>query len=146
MQSWLGLNLTNISVWQFLGILGVWIGTWLVWHGLALAFHVCIEKYMPAKLRADLSFREGHTGSHFNLPNDFDVRAWIHDNKKGYFYYFIYISKFSSKTKVALTAVTTWGLTKFWILNWGDKSEVVDAVNAVEILGTITEMIRRFYM
>ena len=110
MQSWFGLNLAAISGTQFLRLLGVWFGTWLFWHVMCLLFHKLIELTMPEELHPKL-----HDQDERGLLVA-DPSMWVSYTKYGYLYIFLRPFVLTRKSKLALAAVTTWGIAKFCIL------------------------------
>ena len=127
MQSWFGLNLADISWTQFLILLGVWFGFWVICHVLSIWAHRCLQKLASrldyrrkSEIRAQVE--ESRALGH-NPPEPEDSPKTYNElslevdyNFLEYLCFFLHPLVFTRKSKLALATLTTWAVAKFWIL------------------------------
>lgn len=128
MQSWFGLNLVDINGTQFLILLGVWFGFWVICHVLSGLAHKFLQKLASRlanrrKLQNLLpAMRARKSG--YVPPDPKEDRPKTYNELSlqvdyiflEYLCVFLHPLVFTRKSKLALATLTTWAVAKFWVL------------------------------
>ena len=128
MQSWFGLNLADISWTQFLRLLGVWFGLWVICHVLNVLAHKFLQKLASRlddrrklEILAQAEEIRG-LGHHPPEPKEDSPKTYnelslqVDYNFLEYLCFFLHPLVFTRKSKLALATLTTWAVAKFWVL------------------------------
>ena len=119
--AWLGLDLATIKWFQFLALIGIWTGAWLFWHWIGLRTHKWVEKRMPEgllqKMRQECEGSKDYAYEREQRDRSTRPIPWALYDKYEYRYFFWYPFVLTSKSKIALAAVTTWGIAKYLIIS-----------------------------
>ena len=125
MQSWFGLNLVDISGTQFLRLLGVWFGLWLICHVLSGLAHICLQKLafrLDYHRKLEIRAQARALGHNPSEPKEDSPKTYnelllqVEYNFLEYLCFFLHPLVFTRKSKLALATLTTWAVAKFWIL------------------------------
>lgn len=128
MQSWFGLNLVDISGTQFLILLGVWFGLWVICHVLSGLAHKFLQKLasrLDSRRKGEIRRRAEQTRALGYVPYEpkedspktyNELSLQVDYNFLEYFCFFLHPLVFTRKSKLALATLMTWAVAKFWIL------------------------------